>query len=178
MSDQIFFFERIDSPTGELLIVTDADDRLRSIDWEDHEGRMNRLLERHYGPMGFRLEKAGRASAARRALERYFVGELEALADVETLTNGTEFQKLVWAELRRIPVGETISYGTLAGRIGRPAAARAVGMANGANPIPIVVPCHRVIGANDKLVGFGGGLERKRWLLGHERAAFQLPHAA
>jgi methylated-DNA-[protein]-cysteine S-methyltransferase len=85
-------------------------------------------------------------------------------------TEGTPFQKLVWAELRNIPAGATISYGELAKRIGRPGASRAVGLANGSNPIAIVVPCHRVIGANGSLTGYGGGMERKRWLLEHESA--------
>jgi len=85
-------------------------------------------------------------------------------------TVGTPFQQRVWAALRTIPCGETMSYGDLARRIGQPSAVRAVGLANGANPIPIVVPCHRVIGASGQLVGYGGGLHRKQWLLAHERA--------
>jgi methylated-DNA-[protein]-cysteine S-methyltransferase len=108
-------------------------------------------------------------SAARQALSAYFAGEIDALNDLAVIMTGTDFQRAVWSELRRIPVGETISYGTLATRIGRPTATRAVGMANNANPIPIVVPCHRVIGADHTLTGFGGGLHRKQWLLQHER---------
>jgi methylated-DNA-[protein]-cysteine S-methyltransferase len=88
------------------------------------------------------------------------------------VTTGTAFQRDVWRALRRIPTGRTLSYGVLATKIGRPAAVRAVGLANGANPIAIVVPCHRVIGADASLTGFGGGIERKRWLLSHEGAAF------
>ncbi len=95
---------------------------------------------------------------------------MNALSDLATATAGTEFQHSVWDALRRIPVGCTVSYGTLAGWIGRPTATRAVGLANGANPIAVVVPCHRVIGANASLTGYGGGLERKRWLLAHEAA--------
>ncbi len=82
--------------------------------------------------------------------------------------NGTEFQRRVWGELREIPLGETISYGELARRLGTPGASRAVGLANGRNPVSIVVPCHRVIGADGRLTGYGGGLERKAWLLRHE----------
>jgi methylated-DNA-[protein]-cysteine S-methyltransferase len=102
------------------------------------------------------------------ALAAYFDGDVHALNPLVTEPRGTEFQRLVWAALRRIPVGRTISYGELAIIIGRPAAARAVGMANGANPIPVVVPCHRVIGADGSLTGFGGGINRKKWLLAHE----------
>jgi methylated-DNA-[protein]-cysteine S-methyltransferase len=90
------------------------------------------------------------------------------------LTNGTPFQQTVWAALREIPCGQTISYATLARRIGRPSAVRAVGLANGANPVGIVIPCHRVIGANGTLTGYGGGLDRKRWLLSHEAGGFRL----
>jgi len=93
---------------------------------------------------------------------------LPAIDDLEVATAGTTFQRDVWRELRRIPVGQTISYSELAQRIGRPKAVRAVGLANGANPVSIVVPCHRVIGANASLTGYGGGLHRKVWLLEHE----------
>jgi methylated-DNA-[protein]-cysteine S-methyltransferase len=87
-------------------------------------------------------------------------------------TGGTPFQREVWAALRRIPAGQIASYGQLAARIGRPAAVRAVGLANGSNPVGVIVPCHRVIGANGSLTGYGGGIERKRWLLAHEGVAF------
>jgi methylated-DNA-[protein]-cysteine S-methyltransferase len=107
---------------------------------------------------------------ARRSLQAYFEGDLDAVTCLPTATNGTDFQRTVWDALRRIPVGHTISYGALAVQIGRPTAMRAVGLANGANPIAIVIPCHRVIGANASLTGYGGGLDRKRWLLQHESA--------
>jgi methylated-DNA-[protein]-cysteine S-methyltransferase len=107
----------------------------------------------------------------RARLEAYFGGELDALAGIEVELGGTPFQHRVWEELRRIPVGETISYGELARRIGRPKAVRAVGGANHQNPIGLVVPCHRVIGADGSLTGYGGGLHRKEWLLAHERGA-------
>ena len=124
-------------------------------------------LERRYG-QDLSLSNADTPSAARLALEAYFAGELSALDGISTEGAGTDFQRDVWRALRDIPVGQTISYGELARRIDRPKAVRAVGLANGANPIPIVVPCHRVIGANASLTGFGGGLDRKRWLLAHE----------
>jgi methylated-DNA-[protein]-cysteine S-methyltransferase len=100
----------------------------------------------------------------------YFAGDLSAIERLAVVTGGTDFQREVWAALRRIPAGRTLSYGALATQLGRPKAVRAVGLANGANPIGIVVPCHRVIGADGSLTGYGGGLERKRWLLAHEGA--------
>ncbi len=151
-----------------MLLVNDERGQLRALDWEDHEPRMQRLLSRYYKQTSIQLREVTRQSPARRALDAYFAGELHAIDALETATNGTEFQRQVWSALRRIPSGRTLSYGALAGKIGRPAAVRAVGLANGANPIAIVVPCHRVIGANASLTGYGGGLERKRWLLNHE----------
>ncbi len=165
-----FSFERLDTPTGPMLIVTDDKDRLRVLDWEDHDERMKRLLQRHYGGEAIQLRERKSPSSARRALEAYFIGDINAVTGLAIATNGTDFQRSVWEALRRIPAGRTISYGVLANWIGRPTATRAVGLANGANPIAIVVPCHRVIGANATLTGYGGGLERKRWLLAHEQA--------
>jgi len=105
-------------------------------------------------------------------LAAYFRGDLQALDGIPVdPEGGTPFQREVWLTLREIPAGATWSYGELARRIGRPSAIRAVGAANGANPVPIVLPCHRVIGANGSLVGYGGGLDRKRWLLAHEGVA-------
>lgn len=103
-----------------------------------------------------------------RQLKRYFAGERDALDHVPVELNGTEFQKKVWHALRRIPSGTTISYAELARRVGSVTAVRAVGAANGANPVAIIVPCHRVIGSNGGLTGYGGGLDRKQWLLAHE----------
>ena len=170
MAVQTFTLERLNTPTGEMLLVTDDAQRLRALDWEDHEARMQKLLRRHYGVDGIWLNEATRVSPARRALEAYFDGDLRIIDNLPTATNGTDFQRAVWDALRRIPTGHTVSYGALAVEIGRPSAMRAVGLANGSNPIAIVVPCHRVIGANASLTGYGGGLERKRWLLAHESA--------
>jgi O-6-methylguanine DNA methyltransferase len=158
--------ERWESPLCPLLIVTDEDGILRALEFGDYESRMHRLLRDHYGT--YTLEEGAAPAALTRALEAYFAGNLDAFADVRTATGGTAFQREVWQALRAIPAGTTMSYGQLAARLGRPGASRAVGAANGANPIPIVVPCHRVIGANGTLTGFGGGLPRKRWLLDHE----------
>ena len=102
------------------------------------------------------------------ALRAYFAGNMEALDEIPVVFGGTSFQNKVWKQLRRIPVGKTMSYGALAKKIGEPKAMRAVGLANGSNPIAVIVPCHRVIGSDGSLTGFGGGLPRKKWLLDHE----------
>lgn len=154
------------SPVGNLSLVFDADGRLRALDFGDYEDRKLRLLARQYGAVTLRAADPLKAHSD--ALAAYFDGDVHALDGLTTATGGTPFQKTVWAALREIPPGETMSYGALAARVGTPKGSRAVGLANGANPIAIVVPCHRVIGANGTLTGFGGGLERKRWLLAHE----------
>lgn len=164
-----FFSEMFATPTGRMHIITDEEQRLRATDWENKGDRMLQWLRARYGETGFRLAETRAPSEPRLALEAYFEGQVTAIESIRTLARGTEFQLLVWAALREIPAGSTLSYGALATKIGRPAAVRAVGAANGANPIPVVVPCHRVIGADSSLTGFGGGLERKRWLLTHER---------
>jgi O-6-methylguanine DNA methyltransferase len=162
-----FTLDRFTTPIGVILLVTDDRERLRALDWEEHEDRMRRILQRHYG--GAPALVTGRAPlGVRRALEAYFAGDLHALERLPVETRGTPFQREVWAALRRIPVGETTSYGALAASIRRASAVRAVGAANGANPIGVVVPCHRVIGADASLTGFAAGIERKRWLLRHE----------
>ena len=170
MDTQIFQTERFDTPTGRMLLVTDAQGLLHALDWEDHHERTQRLLGRYYRHVTLELRDAGKDSAAKRAVLAYFAGRLDAIAELRVATSGTPFQNQVWNALRQIPTGKTLSYGALAKEIGRPAAVRAVGLANGSNPIAIVVPCHRVIGANASLTGYGGGLERKRWLLDHEAA--------
>jgi methylated-DNA-[protein]-cysteine S-methyltransferase len=169
MASLVFKVERMPTLCGELLVATDDDGALRGLDWTDHEARMRELLRLQYAKDVVQLTPApGSASHARRALEAYLAGDLEALEPLAVRTGGTPFQREVWAALRTIPAGETRSYGELAARLSRPGAMRAVGMANGANPISIVVPCHRVIGADGSLTGYGGGLPRKRWLLEHE----------
>jgi methylated-DNA-[protein]-cysteine S-methyltransferase len=135
---------------------------------EDCEGHMRKLFRRPYGEGVVEQREIEGPSMARLALDAYFGGEFAKIDSLVVATHGTAFQRQVWSALRRIPLGKTINYATLAARIGRPSAARAVGLANGANPIAIVVPCHRVIGANGGLTGYGGGLERKQWLLTHE----------
>ena len=163
--------DRIDTPTGEMFIVADRDGAIRALDWVDHEARMQRLLRLHYGkPV---LTAGAAPDKVRKAITAYFGGDANALSGLAWATGGTGFQQAVWRALCTIPAGETLSYAGLAARVGSPKAVRAVGLANGSNPVTLVVPCHRVIGANGSLTGYGGGIERKRWLLAHEGAAFR-----
>ena len=151
--------DRFATPIGEALLVTDELGQLRALDFVDHEERMLRLLRLHYGAAA--LQRGAAPAAIRHALEAYFGGRLNALASITYATAGTPFQRSVWSALTTIAAGETLSYAALAQRIGRPMAVRAVGLANGSNPLGIVVPCHRVIGSNGSLTGYAGGLSRK-----------------
>jgi methylated-DNA-[protein]-cysteine S-methyltransferase len=148
------------SPVGELLLAGEGSS-LSMIGFPAGKGRRD--------PHQDWTEDRSAFSAARQQLDEYFEGRLRQF-DIPLAPRGTEFQLAVWEALTRIPFGQTIAYRDLAIRIGNPSAVRAVGAANGANPIPIVVPCHRVIGADGSLTGFGGGLDTKRWLLRHEGA--------
>ena len=162
--------ETLATAIGEVVLLTDGDGRLRAVDFADHDARMLTLLDRHYGRGGWRAaDSAAPPSAAHAALAAYFAGDVSALDGIETATGGTAFQQEVWAALRRIAPGETTSYGALALALGRPKAVRAVGAANGANPVSLVAPCHRVVGGGGALTGYAGGLHRKSWLLEHER---------
>jgi methylated-DNA-[protein]-cysteine S-methyltransferase len=151
-------YTTVDSPIGELTLVG------------DEQGLAGLYMEsQRYGPMrdpAWRHDPETLADAAEQ-LEQYFAGERTEF-DLPLAPRGTEFQLRVWGLLGEIPFGETTTYGRLAQRLGNPRTVRAVGLANGRNPISIVVPCHRVIGADGSLVGFGGGLDRKRALLAHE----------
>lgn len=161
-----FGLDRLATPIGVALLVTDSDGRLRALDWDDYERRMRELLRLHYGTVDLSDQPA--PADMRAALSRYFEGELGQLSGITWRTAGTPFQQKVWTALAQIPAGTTLSYGALAARIGTPRAIRAVGHANGSNPISVVLPCHRLIGADGSLVKYGGGLVRKRWLLRHE----------
>ena len=163
---QTFGLDRLSTPIGTALLVTDAEGVLRALDWEDYEARMKDLLRLQYGAVV--LQDARSPRVLRAALTEYFKGDLGRLNTIRWRVAGTPFQHKVWTALPAIPPGTTMSYGALAARIDRPKAIRAVGHANGANPISIVVPCHRLIGADGSLVKYGGGLQRKRWLLEHE----------
>ena len=168
MQPESLTLDRVATPVGEVLLVTDADGAVRALDFSDYEERMIRLLRRH-APKATVVD--GRTpQSVRTAVEAYFGGDVRALDGLSVKTGGTDFQRSVWTALRAIPAGETRSYGQLAAAIGSPRAVRAAGLANGQNPIAVIVPCHRVIGANGTLTGYAGGLERKRWLLQHEGA--------
>jgi methylated-DNA-[protein]-cysteine S-methyltransferase len=159
--------DRFPTPIGEALLVTDAMGRLRAFDWHNYESRMHKLMRQHYGS-AVTIENGHAPKGLLDALEAYFAGELTAIDSIPCITGGTPFQRQVWGALREIPAGRTWSYSEMAIRIGAPKAVRAVGLANGSNPIGLVIPCHRVIGADGSLTGYGGGLDRKRWLLEHE----------
>ncbi|MCK1425670.1 methylated-DNA--[protein]-cysteine S-methyltransferase [Bradyrhizobium sp. 180] len=161
-----FGLDRLVTPIGIALLVTDADGALRALDWADYEHRMRELLRLHYGVVDLSNQPA--PTQMRAALSGYFEGDLGQLSCIAWRTAGTSFQQKVWTALARIPAGTAMSYGALAAKIGMPKAIRAVGHANGSNPISVVLPCHRLIGADGSLVKYGGGLERKRWLLRHE----------
>lgn len=150
----------IDSPLGQLLVVAD-EQGLREVTFAT--GRTTPVIGDEWSKGGACLCEPVRQ------LEGYFARELRDF-DLRLLPEGTPFQQRVWQALCDIPFGATVSYGELASRIGNPAASRAVGLANGSNPIPIVIPCHRVIGSSGKLTGYGGGLDKKRWLLDFEHA--------
>lgn len=153
------FFTEIESPVGPLLLVGD-DEALSGLYM--HE-------QRHRPPVPTDCERNERVfREARKQLEAYFAGKLQRF-ELALAGEGSAFQRRVWRALQSIPFGRTESYGELARRIGNPRASRAVGLANGRNPIGIIVPCHRVVGANGSLTGYGGGLTRKQWLLEHER---------
>lgn len=169
-----FIMDRAPTPIGDMLVVVDRDGNLRGTDFFDHEERMRTLLRQQYAREGAVAIVEGPApKAIRAAIDAYFEGDLAAIDKLPVKTGGTPFQREVWRLLRLIPAGKTTTYGKLAARLGVPNAARAVGMANGANPIGVIVPCHRVIGSDASLTGYGGGLPRKQWLLTHEGAAFR-----
>ena len=158
------FYRTVDSPIGPLLLAGDADG-LRFLLFGS--GRRKAAPAASWEPDRKQLDEPARQ------LKAYFRGSLRDFS-IPVAPDGTEFQRAVWTELQRIPFGETISYRELADRIGNPKAVRAVGLANGSNPIAIVIPCHRVIGSNGSLVGYGGGLPTKQALLALERGQARL----
>lgn len=160
--------DKIATPVGPLWILCDEAYRLRAVEWEEHSDRMEQLLEVHYRREGYQRVAATNPGGLSDKLRDYFDGDLGVINGLPGETAGTPFQREVWQVLRTIPCGEVMHYGELAERLGRAGAARAVGAANGANPISIVVPCHRVIGRNGTLTGYAGGVQRKEWLLRHE----------
>jgi len=164
------FVSHLESPLGDMLLISDTEQNIRALDFADHKAHLHRLLREHYGSTNLIDSPAPQRIAE--ALSRYFSGELDALEALPTATAGSDLQRRVWAALRRVPAGTTTTYGQLARELGftDPRAAIDIGAANGANPIAIVVPCHRVIASNGEPKGYAWGLHRKRWLLEHEQA--------
>jgi methylated-DNA-[protein]-cysteine S-methyltransferase len=155
------FVSRLETPLGAAQLVYDGEGAVHAFGWHDGDTWLTR-----FGRAGF-VDGADPFGLVA-AMAAYFDGDVRVLDHIAVHFRGTPFQNSVWQALRDIPVGETLSYGALARRLGQPTAMRAVGLANGANPIGVIVPCHRVIGADGSLTGYGGGLERKKWLLAHE----------
>jgi len=158
--------DRIASPVGDIVLVAE-DGALVLLEFDDGP-RLEAFMLRHLGTTEIPKRRDPWGLSA--ALRAYLKGDLAALDHLPAKPRGTVFQQRVWAELRKIPPGQTIAYRELARRAGRPRAIRAAGAANGQNPVSIVIPCHRVVGADGSLTGYGGGLARKRWLLEHEGA--------
>jgi methylated-DNA-[protein]-cysteine S-methyltransferase len=158
--------DRVESPIGPLLLVCDGQGVCR-LDFGDHEARTLAMLSPRLGD-AVRARQATDPHGFSSCLRAYLAGDLTALDALPVAPGGSPFQQRVWAALRTIPAGTTTTYGALAARLGQPGASRAVGLANARNPIAIIIPCHRVIGGQGRLTGYAGGLERKRWLLGHE----------
>jgi O-6-methylguanine DNA methyltransferase len=159
------FWDTLETPIGEVWIATD-DSRLLILEYKDYADRMHGYLSDHLP--SYELVPTPNPLGITDRLRLYFAGNVDVIDTIPVAPLGTDFQQSVWAALRRIPVGETRTYGQIATELGNPLASRAVGHANSLNPIGIVVPCHRVVGANKTLTGYAGGLSRKDWLLQHE----------
>lgn len=161
-------YTEMSSPLGTLLLVSHGD-VLYALDYAGYDSRMRTLLQSRFGDV--KLISSDATNQFKKILTAYFEGDLHATDGIKVDGKGTTFERRVWQMLRSVPPGTTASYGEIARRLGLPiTAARAVGIANSRNPIAIVVPCHRIIGANGKLTGYAGGLHRKQWLLEHEGA--------
>ena len=165
MHTSILIVERLPTPIGAIVLTHDGN-ALWNIAFEDREARRAAELARHAPAATFRARR--KRSLFSKALADYFDGDLHVIDKLPLAVMGTPFQRKAWSALRRIPTGTTRSYGEQASRIGHPGAARAVGRANGLNPVSIVVPCHRLVGSDGALVHYGGGTARKRWLIDHE----------
>ncbi len=186
VAPQILYVDRLETTIGTLLLIHDREGHVRALDFHDFESRMRRLLRLHYGAEGddFAIEDRAAPPEIRHAINNYFLGDLFAINSIPVTTGGTSFQREVWAALRTIRAGTTLSYGALARQLGRPKSVRAVGLANGANPgchRDSVPPRHRCGWKSHRICG---GISRKRWLLIHEGVALeksatrQVPEAA
>jgi methylated-DNA-[protein]-cysteine S-methyltransferase len=162
-----YLTERIETPIGPMVLVV-HDGVIVLLEFEDATDRIARQVKARFGDV--ELQKASNPFGLTDRIKAYFGGDIHAIDDLLTDGGGTDFERRVWAELRKIPAGKTVSYGDIARKLGDIQHSRAVGTANGKNPIAIVVPCHRVIGADGSMIGYGGGIARKEWLLRHEGA--------
>ncbi len=162
-----FLTERLETPVGTMVLVA-RDGVVLLFEFEETAGRVERPMRSRFGDV--ELQPATNPFGISDRIRDYFAGDNHALDDLLTDGGGTEFEGQVWAELRKIPAGTTVSYGHIARKLGSVQHSRAVGTANGRNPIAIIVPCHRVIGADGSMTGYGGGIARKEWLLRHEGA--------
>jgi methylated-DNA-[protein]-cysteine S-methyltransferase len=164
--------DKIESPIGTIVLVSDGKN-LCALDFADYEQRMLKLLKLRYQDFNLKPEKNPQGFS--NCIQEYLQEDYGSLDNIPVSTGGTTFQQQVWAALRTIPSGTTVTYGELAVKLGKPTASRAVGMTNSLNPVAIVLPCHRVVGAKANLTGYAGGLERKRWLLQHEGVCIDTP---
>lgn len=165
------FIDNIDSAIGKILLVSDGES-LCALDYADYENRMMMMLQRHY--LDFQLQDIIDPQGFSSQIRAYLAGDIDGINNIPVSTGGTAFQQQVWSALRAIPPGTVFTYGELAAKLRKPTAYRAVGMTNALNPVAIVIPCHRLVGANGALTGYAGGLERKRWLLQHEGVTLPL----
>ena len=154
------------TPVGPVRFAVDNDGAVVALAFDEHWPALARRVDRLTGGVTFAPSRAAEPTGD--ALDAYLAGDPVALDALRVAPRGTDFQRRVWVALRAIPAGATASYGDIARAVGAPRAVRAVGAANGANPVSIIVPCHRVIGSDGSLTGYGGGLPRKAWLLAHE----------
>ncbi|HYB98391.1 MAG TPA: methylated-DNA--[protein]-cysteine S-methyltransferase [Candidatus Limnocylindrales bacterium] len=157
-------YDSVSSPIGRITFAV-TDGGVCGLALGEHWGRVQARLEKRFAGLPLR---AARLTEHRRCLQAYFDGRIDALDELPVDVEGTPFQGAVWRALRSVKAGRTASYADIARRIGNPAAVRAVGLANGSNPVSLILPCHRIIGSDGSLTGYGGGLDRKRWLLTHE----------
>ncbi len=167
------FFDRMETPLGDIVLSFDKAGKIYSLDWKNPGRSATHSAERYY--KNLQLEHQALPPKISNALHAYFDGDLKTIEGLAIHLDGTPFQNSVWRALCEIPVGEVCSYVDIAKKLNNPGAMRAVGMANNANPISIIVPCHRVIGADGKMVGYGSGVDRKKWLLRHEGYLDQQP---
>ena len=162
-----FQSDHIQTPIGDMILVA-RDGVLLLLEFEDAAGRVEREMKMRF--KNFEMQLTTNPFGLTDMMRDYFDGNIHAIDNILTDGGGTAFEKSVWTELRKIPTGTTVSYGSIARKLGDINMSRAVGTANGRNPISIVVPCHRVIGADGSMTGYGGGIARKEWLLRHEGA--------